>query len=230
LNQAKKATVILVLLLLVLGQPMWAQSSASIFRNPNVDLTQVRRVLLLTLAADGSAVQDSFASTKAGIHLASGIKARGILPLDVAEVLKLIQSETGKDVSSPVAIENLGTLSPELAKHVDAVILGRISAWGSFSQASTRVVPVYGWVQAPNGGQWQITQQVPVPSSREVTIVGASIALVQLNQERGPILGWQYSQTRVDRGGPFVWNHPPPPDKLAEQFFQDVAKALPLRP
>lgn len=62
-------------------------------------------------------------------------------------------------------------------------------------------------------------------------MIGVSVAIVQLpGIGQRWVLAWQFSQIRVDKGGPFIWNKPLPPDKLAEHFFQDVAKAVPLNP
>lgn len=63
-------------------------------------------------------------------------------------------------------------------------------------------------------------------------MVWAVVALYQLTPEGSGALVWQYSHLCTDKrsGDLLGLGRRDPPDKVAEAFFQDVAKALPIRP
>jgi hypothetical protein len=206
----------------------YAQSSPSVYTNPSVNLSLVRRIAVLGFLVERQGVQDPFAAEKATGYLTAALRAKGFALIDLQEIAQRIMAETGVDISKPLTPEQSERVAlGELPKHLDAVFVGHLSFWGTIQAQSSRPYPVYGW----NQGTWGVIAWVPVPSTTEATMIGASVAIVQLpGIGQRWVLAWQYIQIRVDKGGPFIWNKPPSPDKLAEQFFQDVAKAVPLSP
>ncbi len=207
----------------------WAQSSPSIFTRPGVDFSQVRRVTVLPFEA-GPGIQDPFAATKAYVFMVSALKGRGQAIIEIGDLFKRIQEDTGKNFTEMPRDDGLKLFVAEAPKYVDGFCLGTVSVWGTLTQTSQGAirVPVYGWVSGAGGvWNWQTTQWVPVQTTQEVTVIGGTVALVQI-VEGTPALLWQYSHIRMDRGG--LFSRPPTPDKLAERFFQDVAKAVPTKP
>ncbi len=220
--------VIAVIVAVLLDDPSYAQTSPSIYQNPGVNFALIRRVGLVGFLAGREGVQDPFAAEKATAHLSNALRARGVTLVDYETIARRIVAETGIDLSRSLAPEERDRVALwELPKHMDALFIGYLSHWGTIQTEGRRPYPVYGW----NQGSWGVIAWVPVPATRDATVIGASVALVQLpgNGQRW-VLAWQYSQVRIDSGGPFIWNRPPTPDELAQRFFQEVAKAVPLAP
>lgn len=210
----------------------WAQSTPSVFTNPNIDFALIRKATLVPFTS-GSTVQDPFGATKASVYLTSALKSRGYVLVDFADLVRRIQADTGQDFSGPATEDGLKVFLAEAPKHVDALLFGYVTAWGTITQTGTQAVaiPVQGWIYGSGGvWQWRTTQYVPVQRNREASVVGTTVALASLLGGGPLVLAWQFSQVRTDTGGPFRWNRPAPPDQLAERLFQDVARTIPLRP
>lgn len=214
-----------------------AQSSPSVFSNPSIALGEIRRVALLGFTADPRVVQDPFAAQKAEVLLSSAFRAQGLQVIEFSELVRRVQSSLGRNLTQ--SSSDFEAFMAEVPNQVDAAFIGIVSAWGTVTREGTSVlpIPVHGWGSAwswgPGGGRsisgsWQTTQYVPIRRSYDVSVVGATVALVRTEQGKAT-LAWQYSHVRTDRGGPFIWQRPPPPDQLAEKYFQDLAKAVPLR-
>lgn len=200
----------------------------SLFANPTVNFSLLRRVALIGFTVDATNVQDPFASQKANVYLTTGLRTVGLSMMDMNNVLQRIQADTGIDMTKQLTQSELDRVVAEMAKHLDAVLTGRIGVWGTFQQSATRIFPVYSW---HSDGTWGYTN-IPVRSSREMSAVGASVALLRLGVPGGWELAWQYSHVRIHEGGYDLLHRAPPdpPDRVAEAFFLEVAKALPIRP
>lgn len=178
-------------------------------------------------------VRDPFAQEKAAVQFVAGLRKRNLQPIDLDALIKRIGEDTRVDFSGPATDEKIRIFIAELPKHVDAVLLGHVSAWGLFSRESTQLirVPVYGYVSGYGGSaSWQSSQWIPVPRTRDVSIVGLSLAIVRVTPDTSPALAWQYSHVHTDRGGNLVWQRPRTPDQLAADFLNDIVNALPLKP
>lgn len=204
----------------------YALASPSVYVNPQVNFALIRRVTSLGFFVQPQSVQDPFAGEKAGSYLEAAVKRKGVELIELQEVAQRVRTETGLDVSRPLTPDEAERVAlNEMPKHVDAVVVGYISAWGTVQREETRVYPIYVWQQ----GGWGVAGWVPVRSMGDATIVGATVAIVRLpGVGQRWVLAWQYSEVRIDRGGPFIWNRPRPPDELAKQLCEDVARAMPL--
>ncbi len=243
----RRVVLLASLVLLALTETGLAQSSPSIFTSSSADFSKVRRVALYPFTTDQT-VQDPFAATKATDLLGAALVRHGASLVNLVEMVRKMQEDSGHTFSTPPTTEDQQLFNSLVFKYLDAVILGRVSAWGVISVTGTRVVPlpVYGWgtgsgtgtVYGPGGSgtvsgswssSWQSTQYVQVRVTREASVIGATTALIRLHEDGAVGLLWQYSHVNVDHGGPFVWNRPPSPDKLAERYFDALAKAWPVR-
>lgn len=248
---------IVVAMLVVLPGVAFAQIAPSVFTSSSADFSQVQRVALFPFQADPSSTQDPYAATKATELLGAALAARGIVLVNMGGVFNRMQGDTGHTFANPATPEDTRLYISLLPKYLDAVILGHVSAWGLISVQQPQVVPVrtYGWgsgagtatVMGPGGfatitgsgsASWHATSYVPIQVTREASMIGASVALVQLQQDGSTTLLWEYSNVTVDQGtgavhcgllGCFQLRRPSPPDQLAQNFFGDVAKAFPVR-
>lgn len=223
---------ITVTLLLLGAAGANAQATPSVFTNPNLSPAGFRRVLVLPFSADQSqAIRDPFAAQKAAILFTAALKKRGLVPIEFADLMKRIQEETGVDFSGPASDEKLRLFRAEFPKHIDAAVLGHVSAWGVFTREYDQVIPIptYGYVSGYGGGaSWRTTQYVQVRRSSDTSVVGATVALIRVAPEIEPTLAWQYTHVLSDAGG--LFRRPPTPDSLAERFFAGLADAFPVKP
>jgi hypothetical protein len=214
-----------------------AQSSPLIFTNPSADFSRIRRITLFPFEA-AQTVQDPFAGTKATNMLATALVQQGIPLMSILDIYRQIEKDTQHTFSNPPTNEDSRIFFAELPRFVDAVLLGGVAAWDIVTEKGTRYVPfpvsgqTYGVVGQGGGISWQTTKPVPVTVTKDVSMVGAVVAMYQLIPDGPGALVWQYSYLRTDRGGGDLLGvrRRDPPDKVAEAFFQDVAKALPIRP
>ncbi|MHB8731754.1 MAG: hypothetical protein ACYDAB_08190 [bacterium] len=167
--------------------------------------------------------------------------------MDLTAMFKQMQTDTQHTFANPPTPDDQKLFISLLPKYLDGVILGRISAWGIITVQGTRIIgiPTYGWgsgsgtgtysgaggsgtVTGNWNGAWHSTQYVPVRVTREASVIGGTAALVRLHDDGSVSLLWEYNYVDVDRGGPFIWNHPAPPDDLAKRYFDSLARVFPI--
>lgn len=242
-----KRIALLTALTLLLGVVPGFAASPSIYTSPGANFAEVQRIGLFPFSADPSAVQDSYAATKATALLGAALASHGVSLVDLGAMFKQMQTDTQHTFANPATPEDQKLFISLLPKYLDGVILGRISAWGTITVQGTRIIgiPTYGWGNGSGTGTfygtggsgtvtgtwnsaWHSTQYVPVRVTREASVIGGTAALVRLHDDGSVNLLWEYNYVDVDRGGPFIWNHPTPPDDLAKKYFDSLARVFPV--
>jgi hypothetical protein len=231
-----RRVALLTVMALLLGAVAGLAASPSIYTSPSANFAEVRRVGLFPFSVDPSLVQDPYAATKATALLSAALASHGVSLVDLDAMFKQMQADTQHTFASPPTPEDQKLFISLLPKYLDGAILGRISAWGIITVQGTRIIgiPTYGWgsgsgtVTGNWNGSWHSIQYVPVRVTREASVIGGTVALVRLHEDGSVSLLWEYNYVDVDRGGPFIWNHPSPPDDLAKKYFDNLAKVFPV--
>lgn len=146
----RRVTIVTRLFVALIGallpvEQTFAQSSPSVYTNPNINVALIRRIAVLGFLVERQGVQDPFAAEKATAYLTAALRAKGLAPIELQEVAKSIMAETELDISKPLTPEQTERVAlGELPKHLDAVFVGYLSSWGTIQAQSTRPYPVYG--------------------------------------------------------------------------------------